>query len=116
MALKVLRHIESIAPPTMLGSLPGRSSPAIWYSLQSMIEQCLQNGESCSGVVIDLIMSFNGLPREPVFRAAIRIGVHPRIVKAWVGAVAGITRHFYVRGETGPGLKSSTGFPEGCPL
>lgn len=115
-AAAVLKHIEALAPPTMLGSLPGRSAPAIWYSLQAMIEQCLQDGDSCSGVVTDLIKAFNGLPREPIFRAAIQIGISPQIIRAWVGAVTGITRHFYVRGEPGPGIKSCTGFPEGCPL
>ena len=115
-AKQVLRHIENIAPPTMLGNLPGRSSPAVWYQLQSMIERCLYDGEQCNGTVTDLIKAFNGIAREPVFHAAIHIGISPEIVRAWVGAVTGITRHFFVRGEPGPGLKSSTGYPEGCPL
>ena len=115
-AAAVLKHIEALAPPTMLGSLPGRSAPAIWYSLQAMIEQCLQDGDSCSRVVTDLIKAFNGLPREPIFRAAIQIGISPQIIRALIGAVTGITRHLYVRGEPGPGIKSCTGFPEGCPL
>eukprot|EP00435_Cladocopium_sp_Y103_P027033 s874_g6.t1 len=115
-AAEVLRHVEKLAPPTMLGNLPGRSSPAVWYHLQSLIERCLYDGDSCHGVVTDLIKAFNGIPREPTFHAAIHVGICAPIIRAWMGAVTGVTRHFFIRGEPGPGLRSSSGFPEGCPL
>ena len=115
-AAEVLRYIARVAPSTMYGNMLGRSSPAVWYQLQARIEQCLYDGESCSGVVSDLIKAFNQLPRGPIFHAAVQIGIHPRIVKGWLGAVSGITRHVFVRGQPGPGLKSFSGFPEGCGL
>ena len=87
-AAQVLRHIEKHAPPNMLGNLPGRSSPAVWYFLQFHVEQCLYDGEQCSGTVTDLIKAFTGLPREPIFKAAIKIGICPAIIRGWIGAVA----------------------------
>ena len=115
-AKEMLAFIATIAPPEMMGNLPGRSSPQVWYSLQAMIERSLYEDGSQNGMVTDLVAAFNGLPREPIFRAAVQIGVSSQVVRAWAAAVTGVTRHFFVRGQPGPGLKSSTGFPEGCPL
>eukprot|EP00435_Cladocopium_sp_Y103_P003478 s3111_g1.t1 len=111
---QLLAHIESIAPATMYGNLPGRSSPAVWWQIQSLIEGSLYDDAACSGIMTDLVKAFNGLPRCPLFEVAIHIGVCPQVVRGWAAAVSGVTRQFWVRGQPGPPLRSSTGFPEGC--
>eukprot|EP00435_Cladocopium_sp_Y103_P002091 s1587_g1.t1 len=113
---EILRHIEAIAPPSMMGNLPGRSSPAVWWQLQSLVERSLYDGSPCTGIVSDLIKAFNGLPRYPLFEIAVHIGICPGIVRAWASAVSQVTRQFWVRGQPGPPLRSSTGYPEGCGL
>ena len=53
---------------------------------------------------------------SPFFHAAIQIGVPAEIVRAWAAAVIGIKRFFWVRGQPSEGVRSGTGFPEGCAL
>ena len=45
-----------------------------------------------------------------------KLGVDPAILRAWSGALCGLSRRFKVRSSTGPSVKSVTGFPEGCAL
>ena len=111
---QTLRFLEKVAPPTMLGNMPGRTTAEIWWTLQSELEASMSQGLKKSGLVTDLIKAFNGLPRMPIFAAAIKIGVDGRIVRGWASAVAKIKRHFWVRNQPGPGLGSCTGLPEGC--
>ena len=115
-AKQILAHLDKMAPPSMLGHMPKRSAPELWYHLQFMIEQCLYDGASGNGLVTDLVRAFNCLPREPIFHAAVRIGIPPEVVRAWASAVVGIRRFFYVRGQPSEGIRSCTGFPEGCAL
>ncbi|CAE7468251.1 Pol [Symbiodinium sp. CCMP2592] len=68
------------------------------------------------GAFLDLSKAFNTLPRAPVFALALHYGVPAKVVKAWSGAVATLTRRFRIRGATGPALPSFTGFAEGDPL
>ena len=74
----------------MLGHMPKRSAPELWYHLQSVAEQNLYDGAAGSGLVTDLVRAFNCLPREPIFHAAIQIGVPAEIARAWAAAVIGI--------------------------
>ena len=113
---EILSHLEKVAPPSMLGHMPKRSAPELWYHLQSVVEQSLYDGAAGSGLVTDLVRAFNCLPREPIFHAAIQIGVPANIVRAWAAAVIGIKRFFWVRGQPSEGVQSGTGFPEGCAL
>eukprot|EP00435_Cladocopium_sp_Y103_P066311 s31_g28.t1 len=115
-AREILAHLETIAPPSMLGHMPHRSAPDLWYNLQSMIEQNLYDGAACNGLVTDLIKAFNCLPREPLFVAAIQVGIPAEIVRAWAAAVVGIRRFFWVRNQPSEGVRSGTGYPEGCAL
>ena len=115
-AKQVLAHITRVAPPELVGNIPGRTATSLWWKLQAQIEQSLYSDTPCVGYVADLVKAFNLLPRDPVFNIAIHIGIAPRIVRAWAAAVTLNRRHFYVRGCPGPGLPSSTGFPEGCAM
>ena len=113
---QVLSHVTQIAPPELLGNIPGRTAMSLWWKLQAQIEHSLYADVPCVGYVADLVKAFNLLPRDPVFNIAIQIGVAPRIVRAWAAAVVINHRHFFIRGSPGPGLTSSTGFPEGCAM
>ena len=84
------------------------------WTLQADLETAMSQGRRQSGIVTDLIKAFNGLPRTPIFAAAIKLGIDGRIVRGWASAVAKVKRHFWVRNQPGPSLGSSTGLPEGC--
>lgn len=66
--------------------------------------------------ITDLIKAFNTVPREPVFQAAVVIGIPIEIVRGWAAAVTQLRRVFWVRNQPGPFLGSCAGFPEGCAL
>ena len=109
-----LQFLSEVAPPSMLGNMPGRTTAEIWWTLQADLETAMSQGRRQSGLVTDLIKAFNGLPRTPIFAAAIKLGIDGRIVRGWASAVAKVKRHFWVRNQPGPALGSSTGLPEGC--
>ena len=111
---QALKHLGKVAPPTMLGNMPGRTTAEIWWTLQADLEASMTQGLKKTGVVTDLIKAFNGLPRAPIFAAAIKVGIDERIVRGWASAVSQIKRHFWVRNQPGPSLGSCTGLPEGC--
>ena len=111
---QILAHIGTIAPPTMLGNMPNKDAPTFWWQLQLEVEDALLTGTPMSGVTTDLIKAFNGLPREPIFHAARKLGLSAGVIRAWQAATSGIQRHFYVRDQPGPALTSVTGYVEGC--
>ena len=115
-ARQVLAHITAIAPPELIGNIPGKTATSLWWKLQAQIEHSLYADVPRVGYVADLIKAFNLIPRDPVYNIAVRIGIAPRIARAWAASVVLNQRHFYVRGCPGPGLTSSTGFPEGCAM
>ena len=111
---QILAHLGTVAPPTMLGNMPHKDAPTFWWQLQLEVENAQLTDMPMAGVTTDLIKAFNGLPREPIFHAARKLGIPECILRAWKAAAAGIQRHFYVRDQPGPALTSVTGFVEGC--
>ena len=106
---QILAHIGNLAPPTMLGNMPHKDAPTFWWQLQLEVEDALLTGTPMSGVTTDLVKAFNGLPREPIFHAARKLGLPQGVLRAWEAAAQGIQRHFYVRDQPGPALTSVTG-------
>ena len=115
-ARNILKFLEDKVPTGLKGNMPGQSSVALWYQLQSRIEDAHYTEEHISGCVTDLIKAFNLLPRDPIFCVARKIGIDPGILRAWQGAIGKIRRRFFVRMQPSQGVTSATGFPEGDPL
>ena len=113
---QILKHLGPHAPATCLGNLPGKSATQVWHKLMIDIELGQAQGSTHGGGVIDLVKAYNLLPRIPVLAVMHRLGIHPCILRAWNGALHGIARRFKIRSCTGPALRSTTGFPEGCAL
>ncbi|OLP99125.1 hypothetical protein AK812_SmicGene18333 [Symbiodinium microadriaticum] len=115
-ARQCLRHLSQFVPPGLLGNVPGRSASNAWYSIQLAVERSLREGLPLSGFSADLVKAFNLLPRAPTFAFAMLCGIPCGLVRAWSAALAGLERRFRIRGSVGPGVMSSTGFPEGDAL
>lgn len=113
---QLLRYLENFVTDDMFGSIKGRSAVTMWYSLQMQLEQGMIDDESQVGAILDVVKAFNCLPRMPLLRAAIVLGVHPSLIRAWTGMLTKLSRRFIVRHACGPPLVSTTGFAEGCPL
>lgn len=115
-AREALRYMMEHAPAGCYGNVPGKSATQLWLSLQVWIENCHHNDEFITGGVIDIIKCFNHLPRVPLIAACITLGMPKEIALAWQKGLSTMERRFHVRGSTGPGIRSTTGFPEGCPM
>ncbi|CAE7244768.1 unnamed protein product [Symbiodinium sp. CCMP2592] len=115
-ARQCLRHLSQFVPPGLLGNVPGRSASNAWYSIQLAVERSFREGLPLSGFSADLVKAFNLLPRAPTFAFAMLCGIPRGLVRAWSAALVGLQRRFRIRGSVGPGVMSSTGFPEGDAL
>ena len=113
---QLLQHLSQFAPEFLNGSVAGKAALSMWYHIQGRVE--LSQIDVCvsTGAILDVVKAFNCLPRWPLIRTAIAMGVHERIIRPWVGFITLFERRFIIRQACGPGLQSSTGFAEGCPL
>ncbi|CAK9077895.1 unnamed protein product [Durusdinium trenchii] len=109
-----LSFVSRHAPPGLQGNRLGASTIAIWWKNPAMIESLMFDGAPAQGYVLDLTKAFNTLPREPVFRAAVFLGLDGGLIRAWMGFLVTNTRHFCIRQALSEGLQGSRGFPEGC--
>ncbi len=115
-AREALRYMMQHAPSGCYGNIPGRSATQLWLHLQVLIEHCHHHNETITGGVIDIVKCFNHLPRVPLISACITMGMPREVATAWQKGLGAIERRFHIRGSTGPGIRSTTGFPEGCPM
>ena len=115
-ARQALRHLESLVPATLYGHMSGRTAGQLWFSLQLQLESSRYDGVPLTGAIADLEKAFNLIPRVPVMAAARVLGLAEPLLKAWHGALCTMRRRFKIRGSHGPGILSSTGYPEGCAL
>ena len=113
---ELIAYLCNFVPSHLYGNVKGRSSVNMWWSAQAMAEQCMYDEQVAVGVIADLQKAFNTLPRSPLFRLGIRLGVSNRILRPWLHMLSRLERHFFIRNACGPGVKSCTGFAEGCGL
>ena len=113
---QVLHRLLDSIPSQCYGSIPGRSANHMWLELQYQIETALDQNFPLAGGVADIQKCFNHLPRVPTLAVLIHLGMPHHVVRAWAKGLNQMTRHFKIRQSIGPGIRSSTGFAEGCPL
>lgn len=87
----------------------------VWYNVMINIELAQHAGTQLVGGVVDLAKAFNHLPRLPIAKVLARLGVAKPVLTAWHSAVCNMQRRFKLR-QSGPPLKSTAGYPEGCGL
>ena len=113
---QILESILEFVPPQCFGSVPGKAASHLWLQMQHLIEEAYDTGSQLSGGVADIQKCFNHLPRIPVLGILVHLGVPDGVIRAWGQGLTQMTRHFSIRQSKGPGILSTTGFAEGCPL
>ncbi|CAE7670476.1 unnamed protein product [Symbiodinium sp. CCMP2592] len=115
-ARQVLQALKHCVPDGLHGFVPGREATSLWYGIQAEIELCAQGDAPLLGLSTDIIKCFNNLPRLPLLAVAAQLGTPWQVLHPWTAFLTQTERRFLVRGQVSEPLKSTSGFPEGCPL
>ena len=115
-AKECLRHVHSLADGAQVGFMPTREAAEIWVTLQALIELAVLQKQPLLGFVTDVEKAFESIPRLPVARLALRVGIPKPIIDLWMNFLQHTTRYFALGQDVGRCLKSNSGFPEGCAL
>ena len=115
MTAKCFRHIKSIIPPSICGSVPGRSSIDLAMQLQSELEESIIQGTPLYGAALDLSKAFNTLSRPLLAELCHRLGLGA-IWTPYAHFLHSLQRYFTLKQCWSMPLTSNTGVPEGCPL
>ena len=113
---QMLAHLSQTASYMQCGFLKQRQAADVWFFVGACIEVSIQSDSPVHGCVADLVKAYNTLPRFPVFKALEVIGFPPWMLRLWSNYLDRFTRYFVVNRVCGPGILSTTGYPEGCPL
>ena len=115
-ARQTLNALKYCVPEGLHGFVPGREATTLWYSIQAEIELCAQGEAPLLGFSTDIIKCFNNLPRLPLLTLAAQLGIPWQVLNPWASFLDQTERRFHIRGQVSSPLKSTSGFPEGCPL
>lgn len=113
-AKQALLSIGPFLPGGLHGGVPKKQAKSIWFQLAQRLESAHFLGESLLGVAVDIQRAFNNLPREPIFCAAVQLGLPRHLLVPWASFLAQQSRRFKLRGVVGSSIPSTSGFPEGC--
>lgn len=81
---EMITFLSSFAPTHLFGNVKGRSSVNMWWAAQALAEQAMYDNQVAVGVIADLQKAFNTLPRAPLFRLAVKLGIPNRILRPWL--------------------------------
>ena len=115
-AKQLLRHLRGWTTQHQFGFMPGVEAAELFYVTQALIEVSVLEDAGHCGLITDLQKAFECLPREPVWQVAEWLGIPLEILHLWAAYLETMKRHFRVDGQFGPGLPSTSGYPEGCAL
>ena len=111
---QILDFLTDQIPLKCFGNVPKKTAKDVWFGIQQQIEDHYYSGRPMTGCMLDLAKAFNHLPRLPIMKVGVKLGIPKPILHAWASALQTMERRFYIRGATGPALRSCSGLPEGC--
>lgn len=100
---QVLRYWGRTLPLTLKGLLPGRGSRDAAFHAQTQLESAHFNGQSLSGVTLDLQKCFNLVWHHVCEPLLLALGIPQQYIHRWIGSNSVLTRYWEVHGFTPPG-------------
>ena len=100
-------------PQPISGGLPNRGVRDLALDQALLIETYLANRHGLCGSSVDLIKAFNLIPRFPLAKVFLKMGLDWSIVRFWLNNLSRLTRYPLILGSLGEPVCSSTGIPEG---
>jgi hypothetical protein len=88
-------------PLKCFGNVPKKTAKDVWFGIQRQIEDNYFDNKPLTGCMLDLVKAFNHLPRLPVMKVGVTLGIAPQILQAWTSALHVMERRFYIRGPQG---------------
>lgn len=109
----ILKHWQSVLPPTISGGLPHRGIADVVGIVAQALELASLEGRQISGFVLDIVKAFNAIDRRLAVHAMERMGLPTAVAVKWERALAQLERYFQINGHMSDGFKSCAGVPEG---
>ena len=116
LAREVLRVWASWMPLEVSGSMPGRCSNDVAYSLQAAIEEALLSGAPLGGFSLDITKCFNMIPRAPAAHLMRYLGMPASLVATWQRILEVSEKSPVLAGGLEVSMGATTGVPEGDAL
>ena len=111
-----IRCLDPFLPEGLFGSRPQRFAGQVWSQLLWTLELAYSSEMQLSGIIADIRKAFNYLPRLVVMESCALLGIPPRVLLAWAGALTIMPRRFQINGVFSPPTLSTCGLPEGCAM
>ena len=115
-AKNAIRCLDPFLPEGLFGSRPQRFAGQVWSQLLWTLELAYSSEMQLSGIIADIRKAFNYLPRLVVMESCALLGIPPRVLLAWAGALTIMPRRFQINGAFSPPTLSTCGLPEGCAM
>lgn len=111
----ILMHWSQVFPAQITGFLPRRLVQLHQYELQFQLEMCHHRKDELQlgGLTVDIVKAFNCLPRLPLKRLLLKLGLHESWVNMWFQSLNRLTRTWQINGTLVETAPTSTGAPEG---
>ena len=109
-----LKTLSQCCGPRVKGFLNHREAGDVWFMVQALIEGAHMTGTSLMGCSTDVEKAFESIPRRPLRRLALALGLPSCIVDAWFRFLDSQARRFSLSGIIGASTSSDCGLPEGC--
>eukprot|EP00435_Cladocopium_sp_Y103_P011684 s5032_g3.t1 len=109
----ILQHLGCVSPDGVKGFLPHREAGDVWHFIQMMVEVSMQQSMPLSGAISDVTKAFESIPRSPLIKVALRLGLPRNVLLPWERFLNGFQRRFLLHDEVGPAIASNHGLPEG---
>ena len=115
-ARKMMLHLLPVLPPSLTGSVPGKSSVSLAFELQSSIEAALLEDASQSGVTMDLSKAYNLINRDVLLLISERLGWPSSVQQSYFAFLKNLRRFITVDKDMSVSSYSDVGVPEGDPI
>ena len=115
-ARKMMLHLLPVLPPSLTGSVPGKSSVSLAFELQSSIEAALLEDASLSGVTMDLSKAYNLINRDVLLLISERLGWPSSVQQSYFAFLKNLRRFITVDKDMSVSSYSDVGVPEGDPI
>ncbi|CAE7621051.1 RTase [Symbiodinium sp. CCMP2592] len=112
---KMFSHLKSYIPPSLFGSVPGRSATDMVGILQTRLEAALLDKDDLYGVSLDFSKAYNTLPRHMLEQINVRLGMKA-FWQPYSDYLGKLDRYFVCSKTWSEPISSQVGVPEGCPI